>query len=799
MSPGGELELALAELFEQDAGEGIATDALLARHAAVREALGRHLTTLAEIDQMIEAEVLGAAEPRRLDQYVLLHRIGRGGMGTVYLAEHERERRLVAIKLIERSLTQAPAMLQRFEREAQLAAKLRHPNLVAVFEQGAFESYAYYAMEFVPGISLAKAITAVKEQRRQGQRYVDLAEIVRAESSRLERVLHLDLQHPTSTGEAQESYFAAAARITAELADAIAYLHEQDIVHRDVKPENVLLDHSLTPLLSDFGLAKNWARVKLTRTGAPVGTPQYMSPEMATGGAQGVDHRTDIYSLGVTFYELLTLQAPFAATSPHELLHKIAVEVPPRPRRLAPDVPRDLETIVLKAIEKNPDRRYQSARELAEDLRRFLRFDRIHARPPGPVRQAARLLQRYRVPSLVVGLALASLASWWFVAQEVRASERRGVVAQARELLAQGRFHEARSLLLRAQSAGAGAEIEPLLREANGIFPVPISSRPEGAEVTAYRLTEIGPEPGPGQKLGTTRRAPDTLRAALAVGQYLLLVEKPDHGYGEYRLTVTWQREQSGVAVELRPTAAVTGDMVLVPAGTYWIGHDPKNARGTPFDLEERQVDVAAYFIDRCEVSNQQYAAFVEATGAQAPWVGGTVPSGSERLPVVGINWEEASAYAEWAGKRLPTQIEWEIAARGPDRRLYTWGNEFDPEKANLGLQAASRQPGTAPELRPPRPLAVVAVDAATQDVSPCGALHMIGNVREWVFDVWSPRPGVQPHEHWQLPSGHRVLRGSSWFMVRSEAASRASHRMSMAPQESHRDVGFRCAKSKRP
>jgi formylglycine-generating enzyme required for sulfatase activity len=212
----------------------------------------------------------------------------------------------------------------------------------------------------------------------------------------------------------------------------------------------------------------------------------------------------------------------------------------------------------------------------------------------------------------------------------------------------------------------------------------------------------------------------------------------------------------------------------------------------TPFDLEPRDIRVAAFYLDRHEVTHGEYRQFVEATGARAPWPEERIPEGEEHLPVVRISWREANAYAEWAGKRLPTQLEWEAAARGPEGLAYPWGNDYVPERTILGRRA-----GTI--LTPENTPRAVPVESLTEDVSVFGVLGMAGNVREWVFDPWLPRPEVKPEETWQLGIGHRTVRGSSWAMPESAISVRSSYRWSAPEGDRPRDVGFRCAKSKRP
>jgi formylglycine-generating enzyme required for sulfatase activity len=215
------------------------------------------------------------------------------------------------------------------------------------------------------------------------------------------------------------------------------------------------------------------------------------------------------------------------------------------------------------------------------------------------------------------------------------------------------------------------------------------------------------------------------------------------------------------------------------------------------FDKKQGEVDVPPFYLDRTEVPNGAYARFVRETGRGAPasWAGGVPPPGGENLPVVGVTWDDARSYAEWAGKRLPTELEWEVACRGPEGFRYSWGDEFVADRARVP-EPIVVSPGTTIERRPS--LGPVPVDSVSpgRDTSPFGILHLVGNVREWVWDPWTPRE-PPPREAWWLSgTGERVYRGSSWRIPSSEFRCQCSSRNHARPDYSSDDLGFRCAKS---
>jgi WD40 repeat protein len=319
--------------------------------------------------------------------FAVLDRLGKGGMGVVYRARDLHLNRLVAIKMIRDGILATPPEVARFDAEARSVARLQHPNIVQIFQVGNHRGRHYLVLELVPGGNLAQRLAS-----------------------------------PMSPTEA--------ARLVETLARAIDHAHKQGIIHRDLKPANILLSPDGTPKIADFGLAKEVeGEILLTHTSnGPLGTPSYMAPEQAWGPPQEVGPAADVYALGAILYECLTSKPPFCSGSVMDVLVQVKNEEPVTPRERCPGVPRDLETICLKCLHKDPTRRYTSASELADDLARFLRGEPIKARPVGAVERTVRWLRQHAalvtLATLLVLVAGAlGFGAWYALDQMARRDE----------------------------------------------------------------------------------------------------------------------------------------------------------------------------------------------------------------------------------------------------------------------------------------------------------------------------------------------------------------------------------------
>jgi serine/threonine protein kinase len=402
----------VADEFTQrlNRGERPSIEEYVEKHPEIAELLREVLPALGLLRRPDVEAALADSDPNLaepLGDFRLVREIGRGGMGVVYEARQLSLNRTVAVKVLPFAAALDPRRLQRFKKEALAAASLHHEHIVPVYFVGCERGVHFYAMQYIEGLSLAAIIARlrrvagqVSSDSQQTVPYFSPAGAPPAAGTDTSPLATLTTEGSMHSPE----YFHVVARLGLEAAKGLEHAHQQVVWHRDIKPANLLVDTHGSLWIADFGLAQMHSDTQLTLTGELVGTLRYMSPEQALARRVPVDQRTDVYSLGATLYELLTLEPVFDSTDRQELLRQIAFDDPRPPRRLNRHVPRDLETIVLTALAKTPAHRYSSAKELAEDLHRFLNDQPIKARPEGLPRWLWRKSRRY-VTLTALGLA----------------------------------------------------------------------------------------------------------------------------------------------------------------------------------------------------------------------------------------------------------------------------------------------------------------------------------------------------------------------------------------------------------
>lgn len=831
------------------------------RPAFLDRACGNDAELRARVEELLlQATSADTFEPPNIDddlveatlgEFELIRQIGRGGMATVYLARQPSLDREVAVKVMVEGLRTTHRQVERFHRESRSVARLQHPHIVRALSEGRVGTSHYFAMEYVQGRDLRTELDLHRGPKTPADP---------------------DPYLPVFGGAA---YTAEVARLSRDLARGLHYAHSKGIVHRDVKPANILLQPDGHPLLVDFGLARDERMGDLTLSSEIQGTPHYMSPEQARISDEKIDHRTDVYSLGVVLYEALSLTVPFDGKTEADLRRRIQEDDPPPLRKLSPRVPRDLATICHAAMAKRVDERYADAEALAEDLDRFLRGAPIAMRPPSAWARSLRYVRRHQATFGITSLAAAAVvAAMVWTERQALSSDRRNAVERIEKVsqapdwdevpladLLAGRQalqtldelgvpdeHLVLTTAVRARLISYRESLERNSRRAienarvreggrirmddgavlQGVLdlhrcaalfedqelleqiPDPFAPRLEvhvldeaGRELTGsvgYRVLDpITGMPGAELEIG-----PLPLQEAPVPPGYARIVVRID-GRGRREFTRLFERGRWDYAITYTTATRQldSADMVEIPAAILRI-RDPE-AGMVLSGINNRDLQVEHFAIDAYEVTNKQYRAFLRANpGQPKPPHWDRIIEGSEHdeLPVVYVSWEEAVAYAEWVGKRLPTYAEWALAARGSEGWRLPWAAEggIADYRGNTRGQMAQRDDLAA---RVDSYLANAAPVRSHDGSNPeepdsrtrTGLYHALGNVAEWTESL---QPELAADQTLVTANYFmRTIAGNTWYASSIAPVGLAMmHAAGPGPEYRHYATGFRCART---
>ncbi len=628
-------------------------------------------------------------EGRVVSHYRILKRLGAGGMGVVYQAEDTRLKRTVALKFLPPELTRDESARERFIQEAQAASALDHPNICAIYDVDSADEQLFIAMAYYEGETLRDRIARA----------------------------------PLGVSEAID--------FAQQIARGLDHAHHAGIVHRDIKPANVIVTRGGVVKIVDFGIAKILDRTGPTQTGTTLGTVVYMAPEQVHGYT--VDHRADLWALGVVLYEMLTGRAPFGGDRDMAILHNILHESPPAARTLRADLPPALDQALARALTKDREGRYQSAQEMVDALTAFVPATGTTTAPVAPAPSGSR---RLLTVAAIVALLTAAATTAWFMRRAANARHVEELIGQITQLADKDRYSPALSALEEieriAPADPRGRDLSARIAETRDIV-----TEPAGATVS------IKPYDQPSQA-------------------WRVLGQTPIKGSRIPREFLRWRIERNGYEPleVLGPSSRLFSPLTeagKIPPDTLAIAAGPMNLQLAGFNYLARMPG-GKFVVDKFEVTNRRYKAFVDAGGytkrdfwattfdkdgrvltweqamaefrdrtgrpGPATWEVGMYPAGQEDYPVTGVSWYEADAFARFSGRSLPTIYHWVRAASvGQAAFITPFSNLNGKGPARVGAHPA---------------------------VSAEGAMDMAGNAKEWCANTVAG-------------SQDRYLLGGSW------------------------------------
>ncbi|MFC1692020.1 SUMF1/EgtB/PvdO family nonheme iron enzyme [Candidatus Latescibacterota bacterium] len=745
------------------------------------------------------------------DRYEIIRELGRGGMAIVYLAWDKRLERKVALKLLPQEFSHDENFAKRFLHEAKISAKLSHPNIIQIHDVYKEDEFTYYSMAYIEGVSLSQ--------------------IINKSAPLPPKII---------------------ARTAIQICFGLQHAHEKGVIHRDIKPENILINKKRVPIVLDFGIAKAMHGTQLSQAGMFIGTPQYMSPEQIKTG--NVDGRSDIYSLGCVLYEMAIGNPPFSGLDQAALMYNQVNVDPPLPHEVNKDVSVPLSEIIMKALNKDSDKRYQSAMELGKSLHDTILADPSDKTPikeqkekvsksveeppdsdktiimsgtpktkkpesvPAGSTGDTSIMKKVKkkskkisepekkegmeIPIWVAGLVviglLALIAIWKLnvlkiapkSARRTPPIEERSIRDRAEVTRKVPEKEKVTPVETRSQRTEETARKEP---------PV-IEPRKEKAPVRQTKTEEpIPKEPlraarSPETRVGITEEVQDKVETPKAIIPSKITPPREEKPSVQPESSQIASRVEPEIPIketirEREPVTqkeAVTITWVPITGGTFemgdFIGDLPEQFMSRPV----HRVTVSSFEMSKNEITVGNYGVFLRATGHPEPDEWETQLMHPE-WPVVFVSWYDAAAFAKWLNARLPTEAEWEYAARsGLEKQKYSWGSNNPNNRANFshpwedgnGWKKYLTRAGMFPASR-------------------FGLNDINGNVWEWCADLLGPySSGLRINPAGASTGNTRVVRGGAWNSNPDQL--RNAIRGPSGPDEKRANFGFRIARDRR-
>ncbi len=711
------------------------------------------------------------ADPgQMIGDFLIIRKIGQGGMGTVYEAKQVELGRRVALKVLPGAMAADDESVERFKREAKMIAQHRIPGVVQIYGTGQHGHMHFLAMEMIYGAPLREILDEASEAEDAwtGQ------DVMFAISTFMHRHL-ISPKSPPADGYLEEAnaeqtfrdtWSGTVAAMASQVATSLHAIHAVSVVHRDVKPDNIMIREDGKTMLTDFGLALLEGSTRLTMTGAFAGSPSYSAPEQVGSRRLKVDHRADVFSLGITLYEMLTFKNPFEADSVAATVQRIISLHPDSPHEINPAIPSDLGSIVMKALEKHPGRRYRTAKAMAEDLDRFLSDQPVLARPAPRIDKIRRWSSADpRAAILIAALILVMLASIGTSIWLAMNSYDRQVALTELQSTHEATTHGAAKLREELHDLRQNGTVESrAIASERNVLEASLRKFEARHIASSWRLARIG--------IASSRRYGGLDIKALP--DFTPLGEDPETGLWEFVHHVSGEEPSVGADKSFAIDASTGLIFVLLPGGEFSLGARGEDKGVQQDERPQVRIALSPFLICKHEITQQQWFRITGKNPSEHDllYIDGK-DKAAIRHPVENLTWTEASRVMHQLGLDLPTEAQWEYACRASTTTAWNTGSGEASVRENANLMSN----GTAAD--------GYQLHATVGSFRPnaFGLYDMHGNVSEYCADVYGPYllEAFTPGDGLRVSESDqpRVHRGGSYSSSPSHARSGSRGRCS--------------------